>query len=39
LAVAVYLVVSRPLHDLIAYAAAIVTALGFGRFAYRRTLG
>ncbi|WP_336358477.1 DUF3592 domain-containing protein [Haloarcula sp. CGMCC 1.6347] len=37
--VAVYLAVSRPPYDLTAYATALVTVIGFGRFAYRRTLG
>ncbi|MBV0903806.1 DUF3592 domain-containing protein [Haloarcula salina] len=31
-----YLAVSRPPHDLTAYATAVVTVTGFGRFAYRR---
>jgi len=34
--VAAYLAVSRPPYDLLAYATAIVTVLGAGRFAYRR---
>ncbi|MDS0219861.1 DUF3592 domain-containing protein [Haloarcula sp. S1AR25-5A] len=36
--VTVYLAVSRPPHDLTAYATAIVTVIGFGRFAYRHAL-
>ncbi|GGK55668.1 DUF3592 domain-containing protein [Haloarcula sebkhae] len=34
--VGIYLAVSKPPHDLTAYATAIVTVVGFGRFAYRR---
>ncbi|KAA9399786.1 DUF3592 domain-containing protein [Haloarcula sp. CBA1130] len=33
--VATYLAVSRPPHDLIAYATVVVTVLGVGRFVYR----
>ncbi|WP_424000892.1 DUF3592 domain-containing protein [Haloarcula salina] len=33
-----YLAVSKPPHDLTAYATAVVTVIGFGRFAYRRVV-
>jgi hypothetical protein len=36
--VGVYLAVSTPSHDLTAYATALVTVVGFGRFAYRRAV-
>ncbi|MFU1779821.1 DUF3592 domain-containing protein [Haloarcula japonica] len=36
--VGVYLAVSKPPHNLTAYATAIVTIMGFGRFAYHRLI-
>lgn len=33
-----YVAVSKPPHDMTAYATAIVTVVGFGRFAYRRAV-